>query len=72
MNRPCLDACRQASPEMMNEIIEAKWAALMSNMFDSTGFDVLGFAGVAQLFKDSRPDVEALKEWKKNSEATQG
>ena len=44
----------------------------MSDMFDSTGFDVRGFAGAAQLFKDSEPDIKALKEWIKTSETRQG
>ena len=72
MNKPCYDACRKASPEFVNEVIETKWASLMSDMFDSTGFDVHGFTGAAQLFKDSEPDIKALKEWIKTSETRQG
>jgi len=67
MNKPCYDACRKSSPEVVNAAIETKWAALMSNMFDSTGFDVLGFAEAARLFKDSQPDIQELKELIKTS-----
>ena len=72
MNKPCYDACRKSSPEVVNAAIETKWAALMSNMFDSTGFDVLGFAEAARLFKDSQPDIQELKELIKTSVTKQG
>jgi len=72
MNKPCYDACRKISPEIVNTIIETKWGSLMSSMFDSTGFDVHGFAGAARLFKDSQPDIGALKELINNSVTRQG
>ncbi len=66
------DCCDQSHPDMLERLVEAKFASLISSLSQQTGLNVGDVATTVSKLNGALKELKELKEWKRGVEEKNG